>query len=86
MQMLKYLIHHFWYHVVGFIDLQEMLCPNGKPPASGDVFINKNVAKVLREIGTEGRDHFYTGWIAEAIVNAVSKFGGALSMEDLSVR
>ena len=34
-------------------------------------------------MGTNGKKAFYEGRIAEAIVDVVRKFGGAMSMEDL---
>ena len=50
----------------------------------GDTFVNKDYAKTLRLIAKDGADVFYKGEIAEAMVKAVQKYGGLLTMEDLA--
>jgi len=44
---------------------------------------NQNYANVLKEIAANGADGFYTGWVAEAIINTVQQAGGLISQDDL---
>lgn len=55
---------------------------NGAAPAPGTIFVQKNLARTLRTLATGGRDAFYKGEIARAIVDYLQKNGGYLSMED----
>ncbi|KAG7662966.1 uncharacterized protein J8A68_003516 [[Candida] subhashii] len=57
---------------------------DGSFPEPGQVFINELVAKVFRKVATEGKQGFYSGDIAQEIVNAVQSRGGLLNLEDLS--
>lgn len=63
-----------------------LLMPNGRPPSAGEVFRNPDMAGVLRELGTGGKDGFYGGRIGEAMVKVLQEMGGVLTMEDLKVR
>ena len=58
--------------------------PNGAAPAHGAIFRNLDLARTLGQIGEEGRDAFYTGRIAAAIVAAVRQRGGFLTEADLA--
>ena len=42
--------------------------PNGQPPKQGDIFANPRLARTMDVIAKEGRDAFYKGSIARAIV------------------
>ena len=52
--------------------------------ASGRRVRQPALARVLREIGTEGADAFYRGPLSEAIASAVRRDGGSLSAKDLA--
>jgi gamma-glutamyltranspeptidase/glutathione hydrolase len=54
------------------------------PYEAGEVFKNPDYAKVLRKIAKEGKDGFYKGEVAEAIVQAVKADGGLMTLEDLA--
>jgi gamma-glutamyltranspeptidase/glutathione hydrolase len=58
--------------------------PAGTPPAHGDVFTNPRLARSLETIATDGRDAFYTGSIARAIVDDVRARNGLLEMRDFA--
>ena len=58
--------------------------PGGKAPQEGEVFRNPDLAKSLRLIAEQGRDAYYKGAIAEAIVAFSETNGGFFSMEDFS--
>jgi gamma-glutamyltranspeptidase/glutathione hydrolase len=57
---------------------------NGKPPALGEVFVNKPLAETLRKIASGGRDAFYKGDIARRIVERLNKLGWPVTMDDLA--
>jgi gamma-glutamyltranspeptidase/glutathione hydrolase len=59
---------------------------NGGAPAPGTIFVQKNLARTLRTLAEGGRDAFYTGPIARAIVDYVQKHGGYLTMEDFAAQ
>ena len=57
---------------------------NGAAPQPGDIFVQKNLARTLRTLAKGGRDAYYRGEIARAIVDYCQKNGGFLSMEDFA--
>jgi gamma-glutamyltranspeptidase/glutathione hydrolase len=57
---------------------------NGKAPAEGDVFRNPDLARAYRMIADKGRDAFYKGEIASAILKKSQKLGGTMTAEDLA--
>ena len=53
-------------------------------PNAGDIIYNKDLARVLREFGSKGAtDGFYKGTTGAAIVAAVQRHGGVMTMDDL---
>ena len=58
--------------------------PNGKVPEAGDVFANPNLANTLEAVGKGGRDAFYKGPIARAIVADMRKRDGLLEERDFA--
>lgn len=64
---------------------KKLYMPNGRSPIKGEVFKNPYLANTLRVITKDGRDGFYKGPVAMAIVDAVKNGGGFLSAEDLAV-
>jgi gamma-glutamyltranspeptidase / glutathione hydrolase len=57
---------------------------NGGAPRPGTIFRQKNLAKTFRILVKGGRDAYYRGEIARAIVDYCKKNGGFLSMEDFA--
>lgn len=57
---------------------------DGEPPAHGDVFVNKPLARTYRLLASEGRDAFYRGDIARKIVSRMNSLGWPMTMEDLA--
>src|SRR5205823_13410973 len=47
--------------------------PNGRAPHAGEIFANPNLASTLEQIAAGGRDAFYKGPIAAAIVADLKK-------------
>ena len=56
---------------------------DGLPYEVGDTIKNEDLANTLERISKEGEKAFYTGEIAEAIVESVKEAGGVLTLEDL---
>ncbi|MCH7779408.1 MAG: gamma-glutamyltransferase [Acidobacteria bacterium] len=56
--------------------------PGGKAPREGEVFRNPDLAKTLRLLAEGGRDAYYDGPIAEAIVAFSEANGGFFSLAD----
>jgi gamma-glutamyltranspeptidase/glutathione hydrolase len=65
-------------------DAERVYLPNGKPPALGQMFANPDVGKALRLVAKGGRDEFYEGEIAKAIVETSASLGGTITAADLS--
>jgi len=57
--------------------------PGGRAPRCGEIFRNPGLAQALRRIGDHGRDGFYKGPTAEAILRASTELGGTMSAHDL---
>jgi gamma-glutamyltranspeptidase/glutathione hydrolase len=57
---------------------------DGKAPRAGQVMRLPHLARTLRVLGEGGRDAFYNGPIAEAIVRYSETHGGLLSLPDLA--
>jgi gamma-glutamyltranspeptidase/glutathione hydrolase len=63
---------------------QRVYLPNGKAPAIGELFRNRDLGKALRVISDNGADVYYKGEIARAILNTSQALGGTMSAEDLA--
>ena len=61
-----------------------ILFPNGAVPAAGHMLRFPALAASLELIGAEGRDAFYAGPIAEAIVSTMAAQGGWMTLDDLA--
>jgi gamma-glutamyltranspeptidase/glutathione hydrolase len=58
--------------------------PGGRAPNTGDVFANPNLAHTLEQIAAGGRDVFYKGAVAAAIVADMKKREGLLDARDFT--
>ena len=78
------------FTITGFLKNQKtsearrVFLPNGKVPELGSRFTNPDIAKALRLIAEQGRDAFYKGEIAQAIVQTSTAFGGTMQLDDLA--
>ena len=78
-----------WKSAVPFLSAQAnarktFLVEEGRAPAAGEVFRNPDLAGSLRLIAAQGRDGFYKGRTATAIVRAIGEAGGTMTEADLA--
>ncbi|MEM6666110.1 MAG: gamma-glutamyltransferase family protein [Pseudomonadota bacterium] len=57
---------------------------DGQAPAAGDTMRLPEMAGVLRAIAKDGADAFYTGWIANDLVETLSHLGSRLTADDFT--
>jgi gamma-glutamyltranspeptidase/glutathione hydrolase len=57
--------------------------PGGKAPETGQLFRNPELAQTLTLIAQQGRDAFYRGAIAAAILKTSAELGGTMTADDL---
>jgi len=65
-------------------EFAKTFLPNGRFLKVGEVFKNPEVAASLRRVGEQGRDGFYKGSIADAIVKLSERENGFLTADDLA--
>ena len=64
--------------------IDEIWLPGGFPAAPGTWIVQSDLARLLKRIGSEGRDALYSGDVAKAVEDAVTAEGGVMTMEDLA--
>jgi gamma-glutamyltranspeptidase/glutathione hydrolase len=65
-------------------DARRTWLPDGRAPRAGSVFANPALARTLRLLAKQGRDAFYEGALAEAIVARSRALGGLFTLDDLA--
>lgn len=77
----------YWAGSAGVLRQQaetaRVYLPGGRAPRVGDVFKNPEMGRALRILAEKGRDAFYKGEIAEAILKTSRRLGGTMTAEDL---
>jgi gamma-glutamyltranspeptidase/glutathione hydrolase len=63
---------------------KQTYLPNGEPLRVGQIFRNPDLAKTYTRIAELGRDGFYKGPVADAIVRLMREEKGLLAAEDLA--
>lgn len=56
----------------------------GRGPNAGETFRNPGLARTMKAIAKGGKQAFYQGEIAQAIVSVLEEAGGCMQMEDLA--
>ncbi|KJE96541.1 gamma-glutamyltranspeptidase [Capsaspora owczarzaki ATCC 30864] len=78
---------HSWSNQAALLKSQSPggadLLVDGRAPLPAELFRNPALAGVLKEIGARGAEAFYTGRVAEAIVESLSAKGGVMTLQDL---
>ncbi|MFH2035634.1 MAG: gamma-glutamyltransferase [Candidatus Zixiibacteriota bacterium] len=67
-----------------FPETEKLFFKNGQPVKSGELLIQKDLARTLDRIGRDSTDGFYAGETAELIVSSMQKNNGLISAKDLS--
>ena len=82
------IVHGYWIESESKLqktaEARRIFLPGGTTPELGAKFANPDVAKALRLIAEQGRDAFYKGEIAKAIVETSNSFGGTMQLDDLA--
>ncbi|HXE07909.1 MAG TPA: gamma-glutamyltransferase, partial [Acidobacteriaceae bacterium] len=65
-------------------EFAHVYMPGGKAPATGQLFKNPDLAVTLQRIADHGRDGFYKGPTADAILKLERKLGGFMQADDLT--
>src|SRR5689334_1560088 len=65
-------------------DSRSAFFPDGTIPRTGEVWVQKQLAQLLRRIAREGPQVFYRGEIAQSILRQIRSHGGILSERDFS--
>ena len=63
---------------------KEAFLPNGRPLREGEIFRNADLGRVLRRVAERGRDGFYKGETADAILALLRENGGTMTAADLA--
>jgi gamma-glutamyltranspeptidase/glutathione hydrolase len=58
--------------------------PDGRPPREGEIFRNPGLARAYEALVKGGRDAYYRGEIARAIVEMSQKTGGLFTLDDFT--
>lgn len=81
-------VHQMWDHSVERLSRDEnakrILLVDGAAPQLGAVHTQPLLAKSLKEVAKNGRDGFYTGWVADDIVRYLESLGGLHTLEDFA--
>jgi len=76
------IIHDYWVAgertLAATPEAQRVFLLNGKAPEVGTVFSNPDLGKTLRLLAENGRDAFYKGEIAQAILKTSAELGGTM--------
>lgn len=63
---------------------RDLYLPDGRPPGVGEIFRNPDLARSYRLIAKHGRDGFYKGPTAEAILRLMQEEKGLMTARDLA--
>jgi gamma-glutamyltranspeptidase/glutathione hydrolase len=81
-------IHHDWILGAAVLgadpDSQKTYLLDGKPPPAYSIFRNPDLARTFHLLQAKGRDAFYKGEIAAAIVAKSQALGGTMTRADLA--
>lgn len=68
----------------GDAEIARLYLPGGQLPAVGSLLPNEDLARTMERLAREGRDGFYRGPVAAAMVEASRRGGGVLTLEDFA--
>ncbi|GLP97358.1 gamma-glutamyltransferase [Paraferrimonas sedimenticola] len=82
-ELISYYLNRSAPKLSKFPNFSETFMPNGRMPATGEIFKNPDLANSYRLIARDGRDAFYKGDIAKAIDSYMKDNDGYLNYKDL---
>ncbi len=62
----------------------KVYLPNDRPPKTGEVFHNPDLAWSLQQIADHGRDAYYKGEISKRVLETIKRHGGVMAPQDLA--
>ena len=62
----------------------QVYAPNGTALKEGDICYRPSLANTLELLAEQGAGAFYTGSVAQGIVDTTSKTGGIMTLDDLA--
>lgn len=65
-------------------ELHRVYQINGRPPRSGEVYRNPDLAESYERLANGGRESFYQGETARQIVASIAEFGGYIDADDMA--
>jgi gamma-glutamyltranspeptidase/glutathione hydrolase len=68
----------------GDAEIARLYLPGGSLPAVGSLLPNEDLARTMERLARGGRDGFYRGPVAAAIVAASQRGGGVLTLDDFA--
>jgi gamma-glutamyltranspeptidase/glutathione hydrolase len=78
----------YWASAVDYLRGDEtaskLYLPQDRPPKTGEVFRNPELAWSLQQIADHGRDAFYKGEIARRILETMKRHAGTMTAADLA--
>jgi len=74
----------YYERILNYPETERVFTDGGLPYGEGSIFKNPDLANTLRIIAEKGKDGFYTGEVAEAIVSSQRATGSKMTLEDLA--
>jgi gamma-glutamyltranspeptidase / glutathione hydrolase len=68
----------------GDAEAAKVYLPNDHAPKAGEVFRNPDLAWSLEQVAAHGRDGYYKGELANRVLEAIKRHGGAMAAPDLA--
>ena len=68
----------------GYPSSARIFLPQGRPPAVGEVFVQRDLARSLQTVAAEGPRALYEGSLADRIAAYMREHGGLVTREDLA--
>jgi gamma-glutamyltranspeptidase / glutathione hydrolase len=82
------MVHDYWAGAEALVktnaESSRVFLPEDKVPATGQIFLNPELANALRMVAERGEEAFYKGPIAQAILKTSAEQGGTMTAEDLA--
>jgi gamma-glutamyltranspeptidase / glutathione hydrolase len=62
----------------------KVYLPHDRPPKTGEIFRNPDLAWSLQQIAEHGRDAYYKGEIGKLVLETIKRHGGSMTAADLA--